>query len=70
VSGAGGELRRGNVQARMKRAAIRAFAEQNHFLEVEIEGKTMRVTPLSYEPMHVTDSNGASVPLPIVITLP
>ncbi len=51
VSGAGGELRTGNPKSNMKRAGIRAWAAENHFLVVEIEGKTMRVTPLSFEPM-------------------
>jgi tartrate-resistant acid phosphatase type 5 len=68
VSGAGGELRRGNVQSNMKRANIRAWAEENHFLEVDIDGKTMKVTPMSFEPMNVVDSDGHSVPLPITIT--
>ena len=70
VSGAGGELRRGNVQSRMKRSNIRAWAEQNHFLVAEIDGKTMRVTPLSYEPLAVIESNGGRAALPITIKLP
>jgi tartrate-resistant acid phosphatase type 5 len=70
VSGAGGELHRGNVQGKMKRANIRAWAEQNHFLEVQIDGKTMKVTPLSFEPVSVTSSDGGPVALPIAITIP
>ena len=70
TSGAGGELRRGNVLAHMKRANIRAWAEQNHFLEVEIDGKSMKVTPISYEPMHIIDSDGHPVELPFTITQP
>ena len=54
----------------MKRANIRAWAEQNHFLEVEIEGKAMKVTPLSFQPMRVTGSDGGPVALPITITVP
>jgi tartrate-resistant acid phosphatase type 5 len=70
VSGAGGELRRGNVQKNMQNAHIQAWAEQNHFLEVDIDGKTMKVTPLSYEPMNIVDSTGAAVPAPFTVTLP
>ena len=47
-----------------------AWAQENHFLVVEIEGKTMRVTPLSFEPMKVVASDGSAVSLPITITLP
>ena len=70
VSGAGGELRAGNLQGTMKQAGIRAWAAENHFLVVEIEGKTMKVTPLSFEPMKITDGAGQPVTLPITITLP
>jgi tartrate-resistant acid phosphatase type 5 len=70
TSGAGGELRPGNVRKKMKAANIAAWAPQNHFLVVEIEGKTMRVTPLSFSPMAIVDSNGNPVQPPFVITLP
>jgi tartrate-resistant acid phosphatase type 5 len=70
VSGAGGELRTGNVQKNMQRAHIAAWAAQNHFLEVSIDGKTMRVTPLSYETLHIVDAAGAPVTLPFTVTIP
>jgi hypothetical protein len=70
VSGAGGELRAGDVRTKMKRANILAWAPENHFLVVEIENKTMQVTPLSFEPMHVVASDGSPVTLPITITQP
>ena len=70
TSGAGGELNAGNIQHKMKHANIAAWAEQNHFLSVEIEGKTMRLMPLSFTPVNVRDSDGRPVTLPIVITLP
>ncbi len=70
VSGAGGELRRGNVQKNMKNAHIQAWAEQNHFLEVDIDGKTMKVTPLSYEPLNIVDSAGGGAAVPFTVTLP
>ena len=70
TSGAGGELRAGNVLHKMKKRNIAAWASENHFLLVEIYGKTMRVTPVSVAEMNVRDSSGHSVSLPITITLP
>jgi hypothetical protein len=70
VSGAGGELRTGNVQKNMQKAHIGAWAEQNHFLEVTIDGKTMQVTPLSYEPLNIVNAGGATVHTPFTVALP
>ncbi|MGA2602129.1 MAG: metallophosphoesterase [Bryobacteraceae bacterium] len=70
TSGAGGELRPGNIRKKMKRANIAAWAPQNHFLVVEIEGKTMRVTPLGFEPISIVDSDGHPVHPPFIVTLP
>jgi tartrate-resistant acid phosphatase type 5 len=70
VSGAGGELRTGDLEAKMPGANIRAFAQENHFLVVEIEGKTMKVTPQSSQPLHILDAKGQPVALPITVTLP
>jgi hypothetical protein len=70
TSGAGGELRAGNVRKKMKKANIAAWAPENHFLSVEIEGKTMKITPISFTEMRVQDRDGRPVPLPITITLP
>jgi tartrate-resistant acid phosphatase type 5 len=70
VSGAGGELRTGNVQQNMRKAHIQAWAEQNHFLEVSIDGKALQVTPLSYQPLRIVDAGGALVPVPFTVTLP
>jgi hypothetical protein len=70
TSGAGGELRTGTVLGNMKRANIAAWAPQNHFLAVEIESKTMRITPLSFTPVSVRDSNGGAVNLPLIVNLP
>ncbi len=70
VSGAGGELRTGNIEGKMKRSGMRAWAPENHFLVVEIEGKTMNVTPVSFEPTKVVDDDRNPVKLPISITLP
>jgi tartrate-resistant acid phosphatase type 5 len=68
ISGAGGELRTGDIRKKMKHANVRAWAQENHFLVVEIEGKSMKITPLSFEPMTVVSSDGAPVSLPITIS--
>ena len=70
VSGAGGELRSGDLRANMKRSGIRAWAAENHFLVVEIDGKTMQITPLSFEPMKIVDGEGQPFKLPITISQP
>ncbi len=70
VSGAGGELRTGNVMGGMAAAHIAGWSPQRHFLDVEIDGRAMRITPLSYEPVSVRDGNGKIVSMPLVVTLP
>ena len=70
TSGAGGELRPGNIQSRMRKENIAGWAAQNHFLVVEIESKTMKVTPVSWEPVRVTDPDGKAIEMPIVVKLP
>ncbi len=69
ISGAGGELRPGNVMGNMAKAHIEGWAPQRHFCIVEIDGRTMRVTPLSNDPMLVRDRNGRPIAMPIVIQL-
>ena len=69
ISGAGGELRKGNVTHKMERAHIAGWAGQNHFLLVEILGRSMRITPISYEPIKVVDKNGDAIQIPVVVNL-
>ena len=69
VSGAGGELRSGNIRDNMRSRHIAATSPQNHFLVVEIEGRTMRIAPLSWEPVRVEDAQGRAVPMPVVVQL-
>jgi hypothetical protein len=70
VSGAGGQLRGGNIRNNMEHAHIAGAASQHHFLLVEIEDRTMRITPLSWEPVRVEDATGHQIPMPIVVELP
>ena len=53
----------------MKQADIALWAPQNHFLVVEIEGKTMTITPVSFVPMEVHDADGQIAKLPVVVQL-
>ncbi len=70
TSGAGGELRPGDIQPHLEHANIAMWAAQNHFLVVEIEGKTMKIEPIGFEPMQARDRKGQEVRFPLVITLP
>jgi Calcineurin-like phosphoesterase len=70
VSGAGGELRAGNVTPNMLRAHIEGWAPTRHFLIVEIEGRTMRITPVSNDRFVVRDAAGRVLPMPLVVQLP
>jgi hypothetical protein len=53
----------------MKQANIAGWAAERHFLVVEIEGRTMKITPVSTRPMVVKDASGSPVPMPLVVTL-
>ncbi len=70
VSGAGGELRPGDIQNRMSAAHIEGWAAQRHFLVVEMEDRTMRITPVSYERVVVRNASGGEIPMPLVVRLP
>lgn len=70
LSGAGGELRSGDVRSRMRAAGIAGWADTVHFLSVEIEGDEMRITPLSPYPMQIRDADGGAIQLPIIIRKP
>ncbi len=70
VSGAGGQLRDGDITKKMAAAHIEGWAAHRHFLVVEIEGRTMRVTPVSYEPFTVQNSAHHAIAMPFVIDLP
>jgi hypothetical protein len=50
VSGAGGELRKGNVAARMKSRNIAVWSAQVHFLVVEILGDEMTIRTVGLGP--------------------
>ncbi len=70
ISGSGGELRGGNVAGNMVRAHIQGWAPVRQFLVVEIDGKTMRITPISDSSFTVRGANGNTLPVPFVIQKP
>ena len=70
VSGAGGELRPGDIRSEMDEASMEGWAPQHHFLSVEIEGNEMRITPVSFEPVRVLDRSGQPVNMPLRIAAP
>ena len=49
ISGSGGELRKGDIQQKLAKAGMKAFAAVRQFLVVEINGKRMEITPISEE---------------------
>ena len=67
VSGSGGELRDGDIRQRLDMANITGASSHHQFLSVEIDGGTMRVMPLGYEPIVVRDGRGGEVKMPIEI---
>ena len=69
VTGAGGELRRGDIRRDMEKSNIEGWAPQNHFLLVRIEGGEMEITPLSYTPVRVIDKNGRTRGMPLRVKL-
>lgn len=70
VSGAGGELRTGDIRPAMEGAQVEGWAAHLHFLSVEIEGKEMKVMPVSFEPVNVVDRYGKSIGMPLKISIP
>jgi hypothetical protein len=69
LSGAGGELRRGSVTSSMERADIEGWAAVLNFLSVEIEGREMRIQPISPSRFDVVDHNGQKIAMPLRVTL-
>ena len=68
TSGAAGELRKGDVRGHMEKANIEGWAAENNFLVVEIQGKTMHITPVGFENIVVQNASGRKIPMPLVVT--
>ena len=69
VSGAGGELRSGDIRANMQRNAILGWAPQNHFLVVEINNREMSITPLGYDRIRVFGRRNTELEMPLKVRL-
>ncbi|MBI1895862.1 MAG: metallophosphoesterase [Acidobacteria bacterium] len=69
VTGGGGELRPQDVRYGMAQAQIEGWASQAHYLDVEIEGGEMRVTPLASEPVNVHTRENVRVEMPVRVRL-
>lgn len=67
VSGGGGQLRAGTIYSAMNKSGIAGWSPQRHFLLVEMEQETLKVTPLSAEPVIVRDRHGRPIPMPLVV---
>lgn len=67
LSGAGGELRAGDVRRKMPGAQIAAWAPQRHFCIVQLSETGMSITPVTDGPLLLRDARGARVPVPIVL---
>ncbi|MEP7366919.1 MAG: metallophosphoesterase [Acidobacteriota bacterium] len=67
VSGSGGELRDEVIELKLEAANIVGTSPQHQFLSVEIDGDTMKVQPLGYEPIQVHDAKGQPVEMPLVV---
>jgi hypothetical protein len=70
VSGAGGELRPSNIQQKLRGAHIAWWCGQNHFLVVEIDGRSLRITPVGFEPLRIVDADGKMAQTPFAVNLP
>jgi len=71
VSGAGGELRHGDVSSKMQKAHIEGWSPELHFLSVQIEGKEMRITPMGVQsPLNPSSAGGGPAKMPLLVTLP
>src|SRR4051794_9442305 len=62
VTGAGGELRSGDVTSNMPKAHMAGWAATRHFLVVEIDGGAMRITPMSTEKFVPVDASHRPLP--------
>ncbi|MDQ6679263.1 MAG: metallophosphoesterase [Acidobacteriota bacterium] len=71
ISGAGGELRHGDVRHKMQAARIEGWSPELHFLIVEIDGKEMRITPMGVAaPLNPVDQYGSPLKMPLLVRLP
>jgi tartrate-resistant acid phosphatase type 5 len=69
VTGAGGELRDKNITSRLRRAGIAGFANQRHFLSVEVDRGVMKIMPLGDRPIKVIGPDSQPRQMPLVVNV-
>lgn len=67
VTGAGGELRRGDVRAKMEANNIEGWSEQRHFLIVDADGEHLKVSAAGDEEIRAVKADGSAYPLPVIV---
>lgn len=67
ISGAGGQLRAGEVRKRMAERHIAAWAPQRHFLVVELDQKEMKIRPVSVDVLRLVTREGSPVQTPLIV---
>jgi hypothetical protein len=68
ISGAGGELRPGDVRGKMAKAHIAGWEAERHFLSVEIDGEEMRITPIGPQGiLEPVDPAGHKIAMPLKV---
>ncbi|HWR51326.1 MAG TPA: metallophosphoesterase, partial [Bryobacteraceae bacterium] len=70
ISGAGGELRNGNVLGAMASSHIEGWSPQRHFLLVTIERGLMEITPMADIAVVVRNAKNEKIEMPLKVTLP
>jgi hypothetical protein len=65
VSGSGGALRGRDIGRNLRAAHIAGWANQHHFLLVEMDDREMVITPYGIHPLTVRDGNGNTVEMPL-----
>lgn len=67
VTGAGGELRNGDVRSKMEENNIEAWSAQRHFLVVDAGPDRLTITPMGDRPVEPVRADGSRLPLPVVV---
>ena len=67
VTGAGGELRRGGVRAKMESNNIEAWAAQRHFLIVDAGADKLTVTAAGEEEIRPVRADGSAFEMPVTV---
>lgn len=67
ITGAGGELRDGDVRPKMEENSIEAWAAQRHFLVVDAEPDRLVVTAFGDQVIEPVRADGSRFPMPVVV---